>query len=166
MYNDRREFLRSAGAIAITSALLPGGVLAETIIGPVTVHSRKGFQARVNDWFYLHNSDASHQCNLELANVADTGSNDKVEQFALTLRSDLQATPMPSGYYYVAGEPFNLFVKHTHEQDGRQFYRAEFALLKKQSRPILRSPRPLRRPSRPMVRSSRPIRESWARNLD
>ncbi len=129
MNNDRRQFLASVGSIGIASLLIPGGVFAQAAFDPLTVLNREDYAARLKDWFYLHNADATHQGNLQLFKVMDEASSQQVQQFALILRSDRQALAMPSGYYEVAGEPFSLLVKHTHDQGGRQFYRAEFALL-------------------------------------
>ncbi len=136
MNNDRRKFLSQAGTISIASLFLPGGVLAKIAVGRGKILSRDGFAARTNEWFYLHNADATHHSNLELIGVADEGSSRRIEQFTLTFRSDHQDVALPSEYYAVAGEPFHLFVNHTHEQAGRQFYRAEFSLLR---RPLSKS---------------------------
>jgi hypothetical protein len=127
MENDRRKFLTFAGTVGIASLVLPGGVFAE--FTPAEILSRDDYIARIKDWVYLHNADASHQGNLRLIKVLDRGSSDEIEQFALILRSRRHAVAMPSGYYQVAGEPFSLYVKHTHEKKRKQFYSAEFALL-------------------------------------
>ncbi len=130
MNNDRREFLLSASSIGIGSLLLPIELLADITYVPYLVHTRSSFDAQINQWFYLYNADASQQDNLQLVGITDDGSNHQVEQFSLTLVSHYGAAAMPSGYYEVANRPFHLFIKYTHEEEGRQYYRASFSLLR------------------------------------
>ena len=127
---DRRQFLTSVGTIWLMLAFLPKNAFAGMVRFYRKVLWKQDYVDRINQWFYLANTDATHQGNLQLTTVEDCSSNSRVEKFCLTLRSDLQALPMPSGYYAVSTEPFGLFVKHTHEANGRQFYIAEFALLR------------------------------------
>ena len=130
MNNERRTFLASAGTIGIASLLAPGGVFAQmSTFGSDPLLTRDDYAARIKEWFYLHNADATLQSYLQLVRVIGGNAEGPVQQFALKLRSNRQDLAMPSGYYEVAGEPFSLFVKHTHKKGGRQFYRAEFALL-------------------------------------
>ena len=128
---SRRHFLTSVGTVCLALALFSNSVFAQMVpryYGKTL--GLEGYAARLDQWFYLYSPDATHQGNLQLAKVRDASSNARVEQFRITLRSELQALPMPSGYYLVATEPFAMYVKHTHEQDGRQYYLMESALLR------------------------------------
>lgn len=129
MDNDRRKFLAVAGTIGMASLVLPSGVFSATIFPEFTALSRDEYKARIKEWFFLYNADASHQGDLKLIEVLDEGSSDELQQFALILSSRRGVDAMPSGYYEVAGEPFSLYIKYTHERKNKQFYNAEFALL-------------------------------------
>lgn len=125
---NRRHFLLTSGGAGIGFTVLPGTVIAD-LLKPLKTVGRSGFERRRKDWFYLENPEATHQCYLQLTQVIDDGSDANVQQFALVLRSNNHTLPMPSGFYQVAAEPFDLFIKYTHEKGGRHYYRAEFALL-------------------------------------
>ncbi len=131
MKDDRRKFLLSASSFGIGSLLLPVRLLADLTYVPYLVHTRSDFENQINQWFYLYNSDATQQGNLELVAVTDEGSDHHVEQFALTLRSHYEAAAMPTGYYEVANKPFHVYIRYTHEEEGRQHYRALFSLLRR-----------------------------------
>ena len=129
MENDRRKFLASAGTLGIASLVWPGVVFADSLDSQLAGPGYEDFTARIKDWFYLYTADTSHQGDLKLTKVRDSGSTAEIQQFALVLRSRRGAQAMPSGIYEVAGEAFNLYLKHTHESKNKQYYSAEFALL-------------------------------------
>ena len=136
MQNERRKFLAAAGSIGIASLTLPFGAIASSLadtagaFGDNTVLVQADFSARLKDWFYLHGKDVSDQGDLQLITVRDAGSSPEIEQFSLVFRSRRGAEPLLHGYHEVAGEAFSLFIKHSHEKKNRQFYAAEFALLR------------------------------------
>ena len=129
MDQKRRTFVIAASSLGAASLLCPTILMAEAVTGSVDVIFKDGYIARLKEWFFLHNLDASEQGDLKLIKVLDRGSDSQIEQFSLKLRSRRGATALPSGYYQVAGEPFALYIAHTHENKDKQFYRAEFALL-------------------------------------
>ena len=129
MNNDRRKFIAFASTLGTASLVFPTGVFAQVLMPDVDILGGEDYQARIKEWFFLHNADSSQQGDLKLVKILDRGSSASLQQFSLILRSRRGAEPMPSGYYAVAGEAFDFFVKHTHERKDKQYYSADFALL-------------------------------------
>lgn len=125
----RRGFLATAGTVGAAGLLFPTALLGQSLPGLDDLDTLEDFQARVKEWFYLFNNEPDQQGDLRLVKVEDSGTTAELQQFSLTLSSRRGALPLPSGLYDVAGEPFRLSIKHTHENRGKQFYLAEFALL-------------------------------------
>ena len=125
----RRGFLASAGTVGAAGLLFPAWALGQTLPLPEDLETLSDFQARLKEWFYLYSSDPGQQGDLRLVKVEDRGTTAQLQQFTLTLHSRRGALPLPAGLYEVAGEPFSLSIKHTHENRDKQFYSAEFALL-------------------------------------
>jgi hypothetical protein len=139
MQNDRRQFLANTGVICATALAAPLMGLSQAQaadipgsfeIPELQLLSQDVYAARVKEWFYLHSEDVTEQGNLQLIKVRDSGSSPRIERFALTFRSRRGADPLLRGYYKVAGESFDLFVKHVFERKDRQYYVADFALLR------------------------------------
>jgi Domain of unknown function (DUF6916) len=129
MEKARRKFIVSAGTLGLASMVLPTRLLSQVTATTPDEYGRAEFEARVDDWFYLSSEDDAHQCNLRLVSVEERGTSFEVQQFALMFASQPGAEAMPSGYYQVAGEPFNLFIKHVEAVLDTQIYSADFALL-------------------------------------
>ena len=129
MVMKRRGFLASAGTVGAAGLVLPAQLLAQALPSGDDILRLADYQARVADWYFVHSTDATHQGDLRLFYVQDNGSTADLEQFTLMLHSTRGAEVMPSGYYEVAGEPFNLHIKHTVDFWDHQIYIAEFALL-------------------------------------
>lgn len=125
----RRGFLATAGTVGAAGLFFPSLVLGQTLPSPEELETMEDFQARLREWFYVFGTDPGQQGDLRLIKVEDRGTTAQLQQFALTLRSRRGAPALSSGLYEVAGEPFSLSIKHTHENRDQQFYTAEFALL-------------------------------------
>ena len=132
MEYNRRDFITSATTVGVGGLLFPTWVLGQALPSPDELDTMADFQDRLKEWFYLFNDDPEQQGNLRLVEVADRGSSAQLQQFSLTLKSRRGALPLPSGFYQVAGEPFSLSIKHTHENRNQQYYTADFALLMQQ----------------------------------
>ena len=129
MEQERRKFLNAAGTVGAAALLLPGSLFAQVLTANVTVQGSDYYTGRVREWFYLHSPETAQQGDLRLLRV-EAGINDAIKQeFSLVLQSRRGALAMPAGYYEVSGEPFSLYIQHTHEKRSKQFYLAQFALL-------------------------------------
>ena len=126
----RRVFLSSATTVVLGYLLLSHGAFAQMALQRPGITGRAAFEARIRDWFYVFNADATHQSNLQLLRVINYECDPRLEQFTLVLCSGLMDVALPTRLYDVAGERFRLFLQHADEQDGQQFYCATFARLR------------------------------------
>ena len=129
MESERRKFLNTAGTLGAAAMLMPRIVVAQVLAADVNVLGKDYYGARVREWFYLHSPASAQQGDLRLMRVEEGASDTVKSAFSLVLRSRRGALAMATGYYEVAGEPFSLYVQHTHEKRDKQFYLAQFVLL-------------------------------------
>ncbi|MCB1852529.1 MAG: hypothetical protein KDI83_17420 [Gammaproteobacteria bacterium] len=132
--HDRRKFLAECCSAVVVSLFTPQTVLSAIAeFDAADNHfTREDFLVLLKTRFTLSGVETNHSSKVTLIRVLERPSSSELEQFSLVFSGSIN-TILPAGLYIAESASigsFGIYIKPTTANVRRQFYMADFSLLK------------------------------------